>query len=62
MGGVEQRRPLPSDIPYTNLAPVMLFSLQPATNYSLRTLAVYPNNDEMYTDPVFFVTLGMYLK
>lgn len=60
-GGSPQSIMLPNDTIYPGLTPLMLFSLLPATNYSLRSLAIYPNDEEIYSDPVFFVTIGAYL-
>ena len=53
---------LPSDTPFSSEATVLLSSLLPATNYSVRSLAVYPNeaNDSLYSEPAFFTTTGVY--
>ena len=39
--------------------PVTVTSLSPATNHSLRTAVVYPNGEQLYSDPVNFTTTGM---
>lgn len=57
--GVERTVMLPSSTVYPSVAPVTIYSLQPATNYTLRTLAVYPiNNVTLYSDTVNFTTKG----
>ena len=53
---------LPIGITYPSVVPVMLYSLLPATNYTLRTLAVYPNDQIKHSDSINFTTSGMYLQ
>ena len=56
MGGTEECRPLPDGISYTNGAVVLLGSLQPVTNYTLRVRVDYPSTEVLYSDNETFTT------
>ena len=60
-GVIEQSKMLPDDTTYPSVVPLMVDSLLPATNYILRTLAVYPNDESNYSDSINFTTSGMHL-
>ena len=53
---------LPTITTYPSIVPVMLDPLQPATNYIVRTLAVYPNNESNRSSSITFTTDGIYLQ